>query len=425
MKDTSKRLKIQIPKDIYRLLREIAQAAERNHMRIYLVGGFVRDLILGKLNFDIDIVTEGEAIKFARILTKQLKATLKLYPRFKTARLNLKDGLKLDLASARTEVYTQPAALPVVKLSSLQDDLYRRDFTINALALGLNQNNFAQLIDFFNAEQDLKQKKIKVLHDLSFMDDPTRILRAVRFEQRFDFKIDKYTERLIHAAVDLKMLERLSKSRLANELVLLLSEPHPVKVINRMNQLCKLKFIHPKIRFNQNTAKSFKAAQAMLHECSRLTIKPEHWIVYFLILIDGLKLEDCRVMLKHFSFKKKAAECVVASKVKAKGIAKKISGVKNIQPSQAYRILKPLPIEVIIFLLAKSKHRKTKELYAQFLMKYDNIKLKITGDDLKRLQLPAGPVFKKVLENTLYAKIDGRITSKQEELDFVERLLCV
>jgi len=414
-----------MPKDMHRLLRKIAQLADCNHMRIYLVGGFVRDLILAKPNFDIDIVTEGEAIKLAKILARQFKATLKLHPRFKTARLDLEDRLKLDLASARTEIYTHPAALPKVRLSSLQDDLYRRDFTINALALGLNQDNFAKLIDFFNAEQDLRQKRIRVLHDLSFIDDPTRILRAVRFEQRFDFKIDKDTERLMRTAVNFKMLERLSKSRLAKELILLLSEPHPVKVVSRMNQLCKLKFIHPKIRFNQDTEKSLKAAQAMLYKSNRFSIKPESWIVYFLILIDGIGLQICQTMCKNFGFKKKVRECVVASKMQIKGAAKRISRFKNIQPSQVYRILKPLPIEVIIFLWTKSRHRKTKELYTKFLIKYANIKLKITGDDLKKLSLPAGPVFKKVLDNTLYAKIDGLINSKQEELDFVERLLCV
>ncbi len=427
IKRLNKKIKSALPKKTYALLREIGRTADECEIRAYLVGGFVRDLIIGQPNFDLDIVVEANGLEYAKQLAEKLAASLKLHHRFQTATLSLASGLKIDIATARTEFYEYPAALPVVNQSSLKQDLYRRDFTINTLAISLNQKNFGKLIDFFSAQRDLKAKKIRVLHDLSFVEDPTRILRAVRFEQRFNFSIDKHTENLIKAAVDLEMFDRLHKFRISDELVLLLNEPHPLKVVRRMGQLHELKFIHKKIIFNKKMVDLLESAEEVLgwYKISFLDQTLERWIVYLLVLLDGLSGRDTKEIFNRFCFKKKAQSCLLLVKAKSGKIMKALSRTKNIRPSNAYNILSALPLELLLFLMAKTKDIKIKEIFIQFLTKYANIKTTLTGHDLKELDFKPGPHFKKVLQKILFAKIDGQVSSKNEELKLAKRLLCL
>ncbi|GAI24807.1 unnamed protein product, partial [marine sediment metagenome] len=166
-------------------------------MRAYVVGGFVRDLLLGIENLDIDIVVEGKGIILAQKLGKELKGEVKKFPEFGTAAVMLPDGFKIDVATARSEFYEYPAALPRVEFASLKQDLYRRDFTINSMAVRLNKKGLGDLIDFYGGERDLKKKVVRVLYNLSFVEDPTRIFRAIRFEQRYGFQIDSQTRGFI------------------------------------------------------------------------------------------------------------------------------------------------------------------------------------------------------------------------------------
>ena len=175
----------------------------------HLVGGFVRDLLLRIDNFDIDIVIEGDGIRFAKELARRFGARTRVHKEFGTAKVLFPGGFKVDVASARLEYYRAPAALPIVEHSSLKLDLYRRDFTINTLAISLNTNTFGELIDFFGAQRDIKEKSIRVLHSLSFVEDPTRVFRAVRFEQRFRFHIGKFTVNLIKNAVKMSFLAKI------------------------------------------------------------------------------------------------------------------------------------------------------------------------------------------------------------------------
>src|SRR6185295_10740104 len=205
--------------------------AKRTSVSVYAVGGFVRDLLLGRPNVDIDLVVEGDAIAFARAFAKENGGRAKVHERFGTAAVVFPDEFKLDVAMARTEYYKHPSALPTVQPSSIKEDLFRRDFTINALALRLNADRFGELIDFYGGQRDLKERTIRVLHSRSFIDDPTRVFRAVRFEYRFGFRLGKETLTLIRDAVELGLFHRLSGTRLLEELILLLSEENPRRII--------------------------------------------------------------------------------------------------------------------------------------------------------------------------------------------------
>ena len=211
-----------LSEELRELIHLASDVANKNNMPVYLIGGFVRDLILGVKNFDLDIVVEGDGIKFAEVLSGKLNAGLIRHRRFGTATVILKKHLKVDIATARQEYYPEAAHLPEVTRGVLKDDLMRRDFTINAMAISINRQDFGRFIDCFGGEADLANKEIRVLHNLSFIDDPTRILRAIRFEQRYNFKIEPKTLKLLREANRLKMLERVSRERLRDELILIL-----------------------------------------------------------------------------------------------------------------------------------------------------------------------------------------------------------
>lgn len=199
-------------------MKRIGDYANGMGYKAFLVGGTVRDIILDKESLDLDITVEGDAIKLGERLAEELGGTLVAHKMFGTCTLELKGKVKIDFATARKETYEKPAALPKVEPSSLKDDLARRDFTINAMAMSLNKEDFGRLIDLFGGREDLAKGIIRVMHDKSFIDDPTRIFRAVRFGKRFGFAIDRRTLRLIESAIKKGMLNKLSKYRINKEL---------------------------------------------------------------------------------------------------------------------------------------------------------------------------------------------------------------
>ena len=219
-----------------RILKTAGKVAEDSGDRAYFVGGLVRDLILRRKNLDVDLVVEGDAIKFARILSRRLKARIRSHRKFQTAVIILPDGFKLDVASARTEYYSSPGEYPMVERGSIKLDLYRRDFSINALAVKLNPESFGQVVDHFNGLKDLKDRTIRILHNLSFVDDPTRIIRAVRFEQKFDFRIGKHTEYLLKGSIKRGYLRQAQGPRVLNEIMIILRGDNPIRAFDRMEE---------------------------------------------------------------------------------------------------------------------------------------------------------------------------------------------
>ncbi len=225
----------QVSAEVYALLLQIGSLADEHDIHIYLIGGIVRDLLLNRPNEDIDIVVEGNGIEFAQLLEQKLGGQVKVHEKFGTAVWTTPTSLKLDIVTCRTEYYDSPATLPIVKASNLREDLRRRDFTINAMAIQLNKNNFGLIIDYFQGQDDLTSKKIRILHTLSFIEDPTRIIRAVRFATRFNYVLAKQTRNL---AIDASaLLKQVSATRFLHELKLLLSENAIISGIDMLNEL--------------------------------------------------------------------------------------------------------------------------------------------------------------------------------------------
>ena len=251
---------------------------------------------------------EGDGVAFARALAARHDYSVKVYTKFGTAVITIDDNLKIDIASARLEYYEKPAALPTVEWSSVKLDLYRRDFTINTLAVRLNQQHFGQLIDFFGARRDIKEKQIRVLHNLSFVEDPSRIFRAIRFEKRLNFQLSKLTRSLIENAVTSDFLENLSGKRIFSEVQLLLKEEHVRTLMKRLNDFDLLKYIHPAVTYSPSVNRLMKNIESVMawYDLLYLDNHCEKWFVYFLGLIDRLSAEEAEQLVRRCDIKRSA-----------------------------------------------------------------------------------------------------------------------
>ena len=420
MKEFLKRL----PAELQDLINLAGEIAAKSNTPAYLVGGFVRDLILQVRNLDLDIVVEGDGINFAGELAERLRVKIVRHTRFGTATVIFAHNLKIDITSAREECYPEPACLPLVKNGKVKDDLKRRDFTINAMSISLNSQDYGKLVDFFGGIDDLRNRKIRVLHDLSFIDDPTRILRAVRFEQRYNFHIEPKTLKLLKAAVKIKMLEKVQPQRLRDELILMLKEASVIKQVKQLQSLTGLKFINPHLKVGVESYKLLKAVDGsiawFMKECAR-SRHLDAWLIYFMVLLDGIKIDQIRKIFKAFVFRKGEEKRILDYK-KIDNNSLSLLNKKSVKPSQIYKLLNPLSYETILLLKSKYKGKNLSRNIECFLKKYHTMRIHVTGSDLFDLGIAQGPFFKKVFSRVLIAKLDGLVNTKEEELSLVKKL---
>ncbi len=412
-----------VPPEVREALKAVADVAGEAGFHVYLVGGIVRDLFLRVVNLDVDIVVEGDGITFAGMLVKKLGGRMKTHQKFGTAVVVLPGGLKLDIATARLEYYESPAALPTVELSSIKKDLYRRDFTINTLAVRLNRRRYGELIDFFGGLRDIKEKTIRTLHNLSFVEDPTRVLRAIRFEQRFDFHLSKHTLNLIKTAVNMKLFDKLTGERIYAELVLMFSEADPLKILKRMNELDVLKAIHPGLKGTAGVERLFSSIGETLtwFRLLYLDIRAEKWFVYVLGLLDRMKDTSAGEVLERLSVPVRIRERIKQARVRARDVLYEFYRDPSLPPSRVYDLLHPLDIEPILLMMAKARQEAAKKYISLYLTRLRSVKVSLTGDDLKGMGIPPGPSYKKILAALLDAKLDGLVKNREEEIEFVKR----
>ena len=413
-------LRSRLSEETHNLFKVIGEMGEQRSYGIYLVGGFVRDFLLGFKNSDIDVVVEGDGIDFAKALSTRLGGRVLLHEKFATAIVTLADGLSIDVATARTEFYEYPAALPTVEASSIRHDLYRRDFTINTMAVKLNPENFGDLNDFYGGKKDLDQGIIRVLHNFSFIEDPTRVFRAIRYESRYNFRLEEGTADLIRNAVDLGLIDRLSGVRIANELVAILSEDHPRRAVERMAELKVLSLIHNDIKPNQDT---YRLMERILEaeEWFRATFPDEatqRWVALFMaIFCQGLDSHQLDELSARLELNKAVRENVLAGAVDRIDFLPTLKDKPN---STVYRLLKSTRTEAVLFYLALAEDVSTRDRIKDFLFNLRLVSREIKGDDLIAAGYPVGPAIKDLLNIVLDAKLDGKVKGKKEELAFAQ-----
>lgn len=414
-----------LPREIQDLIHLAENVASLRGMPVYLVGGFVRDLILGVKNLDLDIVVEGDGIIFAEDLAARLNTRLIRHRRFGTATVVIGHHLKVDIATARKEIYPQPAMLPVVEPGTLKDDLKRRDFTINAMAIDISQRNFGSLVDFFNGKNDLRSKKVRILHDLSFIDDPTRILRAVRFEKRYNFRIERQTLSGLKDAVRNKMLEKVQPQRLRDELILLLKEEKPLNEIRRLSALTGFGFINRHLVISKKTYDLLNSSKKEINWFNRVHFRRRRldtWLIYFMALVDSLDAQDLKLVCKWFVFRKGEEKRILNFNKIANKFISELSQ-KKIKPSRIFSLLEPLSYEVILLLKAKYRNPNLKKHIEEFLEIYNGMRICISGHDLQRLGVAPGPYYQKIFTEVLEAKLNGLVKTQEEELSLIKKLI--
>jgi len=412
---------LRLPTLLQRVLRKAGKVGDQMNLPVYAIGGFVRDLILGVENYDLDIVVEGDGVEFGKKLARFLSGEVRWHNKFKTAVILLKEGYKIDIASARFEYYEEPGALPKVSYSSLQDDLARRDFTINTLAFSLNNRNFGQLYDYFGGYQDLQSGIIRVLHNLSFRDDPTRILRAIRFEQRYYFKMDPLTEKLLCEAVEEEMLKEVTVDRIRDELILILSERRPTGAIARMNQLGIWKLIHPRLDVNKEVEELIGEVSQVLSNFEGILAKENFcpWLIYFLALTFALSYEDIERLCRDLKFSKK----IIKKLHFPTDYCKNLSLHKPLKASEIYNWLSTLSLEVLIFILTINKNELARQRIINYITRWRKMKPLLNGNDLLALGYLQSPMIGEALRKIHNAYIDGEIKNREEAIELARRLL--
>ena len=412
-----------LDKNILSILKNIGDLAEEINYKAYVVGGFVRDLLMDKKNFDIDIVVEGDGTKFASYFAKKYKGKAFIHQKFKTAVVTMENGFKIDFATARIEYYITPAAAPEVVESSVKSDLFRRDFTINAMAVRLDGEQFGNLLDYFMGQKDIQDKKIRVLHSLSIVDDPSRALRAIRFAVRFGFKIGSHTERLLKHAQSLDLYNRIIGLRKFLELQYILQEENYLQALQLLNKYDILKIYSEKIRCDDELTAKFKRGEN-LYNWYKIQFEKDIdiWRLRFNILFFIVKGDEYVKFIDNLELPGKLA-LMLKNDHKymeyANGLFKRY---KDHKPSFIYGVCLNLSTESALALAAVMGENK-QDIIKDYLTVYKDVKISLNGNDLINLGVKKGPDVKKYLDILLKAKLDNIINTKEDEINYIKNNL--
>lgn len=411
------------------LLHELGRVGDELGLAVYAVGGFVRDLLLGVENLDMDVTVEGDGIFFAGRFAESHGCRVRCHHAFGTAVLICPDGSKVDVASTRLEYYESPGVLPTVERSSLRHDLYRRDFTINTLAFCINEGRFGLLTDYFGGRQDIQKRTVRVLHNLSFVEDPTRVFRAIRFEQRLGFPIAPHTENLIRSAVRMNLLEKVGGRRLFNELVLILKEKEPSGAIGRMAALGLLPSIHPDLRLVSETARVVHEAAGVLtwYRLLYLDEACEPWQVYLLALCHALRNDEFEAAGRSLEIPGRMMARVFNQRRHALGmldsLQRRVRRGPQVRNSEIHEWFHGLPLEMLLYLAAAASQEVVKRYVSLYLTRLRLVRCSLDGAALKALGLMPGPDFGRIMGCLLAARLDGEVNSDDEERALALKLI--
>lgn len=408
----------QLPAELREFLQVAGRQAEAQGHNLYLVGGAVRDLLLERPNTDFDLVLEGDAPSFARRLARlmrdgsddlKLSDRVTIHPRFGTAKFQRGD-ITIDVVTARSETYARPGALPTVKPDTIRDDLFRRDFTINAMAIELMPASIGRLLDYFYGIKDLQRGLIRILHNRSFIDDATRMLRAVRYEQRLGFKLEDDTERLLKR--DVSYLDTISGDRIRHELELICREDKPEQILERAQTLGVLRQLHPALKVDGATAERLRRArqQGMTETDMYLSI-----LAYPL---DSEAIEGFVERLNITGELKRGIKQLPRLKAKLPTLAS-----SNIAPSAVYRLLQKYHPGAIATCVLAADEPTVRFQMERYLNELRYVKTHLDGDALKALGVKPGPRLGKMIESLREARLDGAVKARDDEEALVRRLL--
>ncbi len=403
-------------------LRRIGEHAQERKQKVFLVGGCVRDLLLERQNLDMDVVVVGNAVEFARSLQEKFGGELVHFAQFHTARWVV-EGLKIDFSSARIEHYAEVAALPKVELAGLTNDLYRRDFTMNALAIDLLPDRFLQVQDFFGGYRDLKARCIRILHQFSFMEDPTRLYRAIRFASRFSFELSEETRRAFDLAIERGVVSRLSYKRLGAEITRCFQEEKAYRALEMLFETGLLKFLHRDLSRASLLPTRFRLIPGIVRRFQVLGEKIDIEAVFWAGLLSPLSAEQAEELLLSMGQPGERREAAVAALRGWRTVPAQLARLAPHDDVGLYDVLMPYPLTSLVALTAFTLDKHAVRRVFEFLGRLRPIRPAISGKDLIAAGFPRGPLMGRVLRGVLRARIAGGIQTAAEQLAYARELL--
>jgi len=393
---------------------ETVAAVSEPYEGVYLVGGTVRDILLGERSFDVDIAVEGDAIALAQALADALGGRVRAHDKFGTAVVLYGDRERVDVVTARTEFYDAPAALPTVEHASIREDLFRRDFTINAMAVSLKGADLGRLVDPFGGRRDLAAKTIRVLHNLSFIDDPTRIFRAIRYENRYGFRMDDHTVRLARGTIEMGLVGDLSSARLRDELEALLSEGDVEHSILRLADLGAASAIHPHLAADDEAVALLRR---LIELRDRYGLEMPAWRLGLAALARRLPPDEVYDWLQRLKVRRRDAEQVAAAVTVGPKLVERLQG--GASPAEVVAAAEPYAPDAPLFALALAD---LEPLHAYFDRLRD-VRLEVSGADLAELGLGESPRVGEILTELRRRKLNGELDGRASELAAAKELI--
>jgi len=402
----------QLPPELVNFMWVAGEMANSRGEKLYLVGGVVRDLLMEQANFDLDLVVEGNAIELAQQL-KLNQGKITTHPRFNTATLQWNDR-SVDLTTARSETYEKPGALPAVTPSSIDQDLSRRDFTVNAMAIRINPGYYGKLVDPHGGRDDLQAKRVRILHEKSFTDDATRIWRALRYEQRLDFHLERRTQTLLQR--DIPMLETISADRIRYEMECIFKEKYPEKVFSRGGELGVLAALHPSLKGDGYLKEKFERAR---QECSPT---PPSFDLYLALLAYPLTTEEIEQLISLLNLPGLSAKTLrdtIAVKNKMRSLS-----TPGVSPSAIYNLLRDFSPSALEANSLVTESAVASQAIHLFLNRLKDVQVSLTGDDLIQMGIAPGPQIKEMLNLLHQAKLNGKINTRHDEEEVIKGWLA-
>jgi tRNA nucleotidyltransferase (CCA-adding enzyme) len=394
---------------------EAVVAVSEPYDGVYLVGGTVRDILQGEGNFDVDIAVEGDAIELARSLADALGGRVRAHRKFGTAVVLYREDQRVDVVTARTEFYDAPAALPSVEHATIREDLFRRDFTINAMAVSLKGSDFGRLVDPFQGRRDLEARTIRVLHNLSFIDDPTRIFRAIRYESRYGFRMDDHTLRLARGTIEMGLVGDLSSARLRDELVALLEEGDAGASILRLAEIGAGTAIHPHLAADEEAVRLLERLRELNERYG--TAIPA-WRLAFTALARKMPPDEVYGWLRRLKMQRRDLERIAAAVTVGPRLVERLGG-DTLEPAEVVKLADPYAPDAPLLALALEDRPELDDYFRRLR----NVRLEVSGADLAEMGLGESPEVGEVLAELRRRKLNGQLDGRESELAAARELI--
>jgi tRNA nucleotidyltransferase (CCA-adding enzyme) len=405
---------LELPDSLAPVLDAVAAVSDP-YDGVYLVGGSVRDILLGEPNFDVDVVVEGDAITLANELAKKLEGRVRAHRIFGTAVVLYGEDGRVDVVTARSESYHAPAVLPTVEPGTIDEDLHRRDFTINAMAASLKGDALGALVDPFGGRADLEAGRIRILHDRSFVDDPTRILRAIRYEDRHGFRMDEDTVRLARECIATGHVGDLSGARLRDELIALLEEGDVSHAIPRLAELGAEKEIHPHVVADDEAVRLFDRLRSLK---TKHGLDVPAWRLGLEALGRKLPHDEIGPWLHGLKIRRRDGELITAAIEDGPRIAEQL-GRDSLTPADVVELAEPRAPDAPLFALALADQPQLHDFFSHL----EAIELEIDGSDIASLGLAESPRVGEILSEIRRRKLNGELDTRESELEAARELI--